>query len=176
MDNVAARQQMVDQQIRTWEVLDPRVSTCCPRCRAKRSCPPRIVNSLSPTRRFPSDSVSTCWLRCCRGGSCKRSHQQLRQRAGSGHRHRLLERVHELARASTHSIDIQAEFTAAAAANLRAVPQARVSLERRDAFSSAAFSEYDAIAVTGSLPVYDARFQKHCASAAVCSPWSASRR
>ena len=62
--------------------------------------------------------------------------------------------------ASTHSIDIQAEFTAAAAANLRAVPQARVSLERRDAFSSAAFSEYDAIAVTGSLPVYDARFQK----------------
>jgi len=52
------------------------------------------------------------------------------------------------------------EFTAAAAANLRAVPQARVSLERRDAFSSAAFSEYDAIAVTGSLPVYDARFQK----------------
>src|SRR3981189_1221062 len=25
MDTVAARQQMVDQQIRTWEVLDPRV-------------------------------------------------------------------------------------------------------------------------------------------------------
>ena len=25
MDNLAARHQMVDQQIRTWEVLDPRV-------------------------------------------------------------------------------------------------------------------------------------------------------
>jgi len=25
MDNLTARQQMVDQQIRTWEVLDPRV-------------------------------------------------------------------------------------------------------------------------------------------------------
>ena len=25
MDNLAARQQMVDQQVRTWEVLDPRV-------------------------------------------------------------------------------------------------------------------------------------------------------
>ena len=25
MDTLAARQQMVDQQIRTWEVLDPRV-------------------------------------------------------------------------------------------------------------------------------------------------------
>jgi len=61
---------------------------------------------------------------------------------------------------STRSIDIRAEFTAAAAVNLRAVPQARVDLETRDAFGSAALGEYDVIAVTGSLPVYDTRFQQ----------------
>jgi protein-L-isoaspartate(D-aspartate) O-methyltransferase len=61
---------------------------------------------------------------------------------------------------STRSIEIRSEFTATAAANLRAVPQARVELETRDAFSGAPLGEYDAIAVTGSLPVYDARFEK----------------
>ena len=44
--------------------------------------------------------------------------------------------------------------------NLRAVPQARVQFETRDAFSPAPWGEYDVIAVTGSLPVYDARFER----------------
>jgi protein-L-isoaspartate(D-aspartate) O-methyltransferase len=57
------------------------------------------------------------------------------------------------------SIDIHAEFTAAAAAN-PAVPQARVRFETRDAFGAAPLGQYDAIAVTGSLPVYDTRFEQ----------------
>jgi protein-L-isoaspartate(D-aspartate) O-methyltransferase len=61
---------------------------------------------------------------------------------------------------STHSIDIRAEFTSAAAANLRAVPQARVQLETRDAFNGASLGEFDVIALTGSLPVYDTRFEQ----------------
>jgi protein-L-isoaspartate(D-aspartate) O-methyltransferase len=60
---------------------------------------------------------------------------------------------------SAHSIDIHAGLIAAAAANLRAVPEARVQLETRDAFSGAPLGEYDVIAVTGSLPIYDTRFQ-----------------
>ena len=35
-----------------------------------------------------------------------------------------------------------------------------MQLETRDAFSSAPLGEYDVIAVTGSLPVYDARFER----------------
>jgi protein-L-isoaspartate(D-aspartate) O-methyltransferase len=61
---------------------------------------------------------------------------------------------------STHSIDIHPQLTAQAASNLRAVPQARVQLETRDAFNSAPLGEYDVIAVTGSMPVYDARFER----------------
>ena len=62
--------------------------------------------------------------------------------------------------ASTHSIDIHAGLIAFAQANLRAVPQAKVQFEIRDAFSAAPLGEYDVVAVTGSLPVYDARFER----------------
>jgi protein-L-isoaspartate(D-aspartate) O-methyltransferase len=58
------------------------------------------------------------------------------------------------------SIDIHPQFTASATANLRAVPNARVEFETRDAFAAAPLGEFDAIAVTGSLPVYDARFER----------------
>jgi protein-L-isoaspartate(D-aspartate) O-methyltransferase len=61
---------------------------------------------------------------------------------------------------STRSIDIHPQFTAMATANLRAVARASVEFETRDAFASAPLGEYDAIAVTGSLPVYDARFER----------------
>ena len=40
------------------------------------------------------------------------------------------------------------------------MPKARVRLETRDAFAAAPLGEYDVIAVTGSLPVYDARFER----------------
>jgi len=61
---------------------------------------------------------------------------------------------------SVHSIEIRAEFTAAATTNLRTVPGARVELETRDAFNVTPLGEYDVIAVTGSLPVYDTRFEQ----------------
>jgi protein-L-isoaspartate(D-aspartate) O-methyltransferase len=61
---------------------------------------------------------------------------------------------------SVRSIDIHPQFTAAATANLRALPQTRVEFETRDAFDAAPLGEYDVIAVTGSLPVYDARFEQ----------------
>jgi protein-L-isoaspartate(D-aspartate) O-methyltransferase len=62
--------------------------------------------------------------------------------------------------ASTHSIDIHAGLIDVSRANLRAVPQANVQFELRDAFGAARSSEYDVVAVTGSLPVYDTRFER----------------
>jgi protein-L-isoaspartate(D-aspartate) O-methyltransferase len=161
MDTVAARQQMVDQQIRTWEVLDPRVLDVLSAIPREAFVPPayrelafadtpipigfghymlapllqgRILQALGPNE---SDSV-------------------LEVGTGTGY----LAACFRMLSSSTRSIDVRAEFTAAAAANLRAVPQARVQLETRDAFGSAPLGEYDVIAVTGSLPVYDTRFEK----------------
>jgi protein-L-isoaspartate(D-aspartate) O-methyltransferase len=61
---------------------------------------------------------------------------------------------------STHSIDIHAGLIDVSRANLRAVPQAKVQFELRDAFGAARLGEYDVVAVTGSLPVYDTRFER----------------
>jgi protein-L-isoaspartate(D-aspartate) O-methyltransferase len=161
MDNVAARQQMVDQQIRTWEVLDPRVLdvlSAVPREAFVPAAYRELAFADAPIPIGFGQHMLAPLLqgRILQALGINSSDSVLEVGTGTGY----LSACMSLLGASTHSIDIQAEFTAAAAANLRAVPQARVSLERRDAFSSAAFSEYDAIAVTGSLPVYDARFQK----------------
>ena len=112
-------------------------------------------------RRFPSGSVNRCSRPKYKAASCRpwavnASDSALEVGTGTGYLSACL----SLLGASTHSIDIHAEFTAAAAANLRAVPQARVRLETRDAFSPAPLGEYDVIAVTGSMPVYDTRFER----------------
>ncbi len=161
MDTLAARQQMVDQQIRTWEVLDPRVLAALSAVPREAFVPPeyrelafadapipigfgqymlapmlqgRILQALGPN---PTDTV-------------------LEVGTGLGY----LAATLSLLAASTHSIDIHAGLVTAAAANLRTVPQAKVQLEIRDAFSAAPLGLYDVIAVTGSLPLYDTRFER----------------
>jgi protein-L-isoaspartate(D-aspartate) O-methyltransferase len=161
MDMLAARRQMVDQQIRTWEVLDPRVldalaavpreafvptayrgiafaDTPIPIGFGHFMLPPvlqgRILQALAPNAADAALEVGT----------------------GTGYLSTCL----ALLAGSVVSLDIHAEFTAAAAANLRAVPAARVQFETRDAFARAPLGEYDVIAVTGSLPVYDTRFEQ----------------
>ena len=161
MNTLTARRQMVDQQIRTWEVLDPRVldvlsavpreafvpasyrdlafaDTPIPIGFGQSMLAPvlqgRILQALAPN---PMDSV-------------------LEVGTGTGYLTACL----SLLAGAVRSIDIRPEFTAAAAANLRAVPNAVAALETRDAFNGVSLGEYDAIAVTGSLPVYDTRFEK----------------
>jgi protein-L-isoaspartate(D-aspartate) O-methyltransferase len=58
------------------------------------------------------------------------------------------------------SIEFFSDLNAQAAENLRAAGVAGVSLEVGDAMKLDVRERYDAIAVTGSLPVYDDRFQQ----------------
>jgi protein-L-isoaspartate(D-aspartate) O-methyltransferase len=161
MDTLAARQQMVDQQIRTWEVLDPRVL-------ATLSAVPRelfvpsgyrelaFADSPLPIGFGQSMLAPKIQGRILQALEVTASDSALEVGTGTGYLSACL----SLLSAATHSIDIHPDFTAAAAANLRAVPHAKVRLETRDAFDTAALGEYDVIAVTGSLPVYDARFER----------------
>jgi protein-L-isoaspartate(D-aspartate) O-methyltransferase len=161
MNMLAARRQMVDQQIRTWEVLDPRVLD---------------VLSAVPREAFvPADYHELAFAdapipighrqymlppklqgRILQALGIIASESVLEIGTGTGYLSACL----SLLGASTHSLDIHADFIASAAENLRAVPQASVQLETRDAFSQAPLGEYDVIAVTGSLPVYDSRFER----------------
>jgi protein-L-isoaspartate(D-aspartate) O-methyltransferase len=152
---------MVDQQIRTWEVLDPRVLDVLGAVPREIFVPPayrelafadapipigfgqsmlppvlqgRILQALAPA---PTDGI-------------------LEVGTGTGYLTACL----SLLGGSVHSIDIREEFIAAAAGNLRRVPGARADLKTRDCFNGSSLGEYDVIAVTGSLPVYDTRFEQ----------------
>ncbi|MGO9513795.1 MAG: protein-L-isoaspartate O-methyltransferase family protein [Steroidobacteraceae bacterium] len=161
MDTLAARQQMVDQQIRTWEVLDPRVLEALSAVPREAFVPEgfgelAFADAPLPIGFGQSMLAPKIQGRILQALAVNASDSALEVGTGTGYLSACL----SLLGASTHSIDIYAEFTAAAAANLRAVPQARVRLETRDAFNPAPLGEYDVIALTGSLPVYDTRFER----------------
>jgi protein-L-isoaspartate(D-aspartate) O-methyltransferase len=161
MDTVAARQQMVNQQIRTWEVLDPRVLdvlSAVPREAFVPAAYRELAFADTPIPIGFGQSMLAPVLqgRILQSLGVVASDSILEVGTGTGYLSACLGLLGNAA----HSIDIQADFTAAAAANLLAVPQARVQLETRDVFSGASLGEYDVVAVTGSLPVYDTRFEK----------------
>jgi len=160
MDNLAARQQMVDQQIRAWEVLDPRVLDVFSAVPREAFVPEEYRELAFADTPIPIGFGQSMLPPVLQG--------RILQALGIGPSDRVLEvgtgtgylsACMSLLGGSAHSIDIHAGLIAAAAANLRAVPEARVQLETRDAFSGAPLGEYDVIAVTGSLPIYDTRFQ-----------------
>jgi protein-L-isoaspartate(D-aspartate) O-methyltransferase len=152
---------MVDQQIRTWEVLDPRVLDVLASVPREAFVPPAYRELAFADTPIPIGFGQSMLAPVLQGRILQAlapagSDRVLEIGTGTGY----LSAALSLLAGSTHSIDIRAEFTAAAAENLRSVPQARVDLETRDAFSGASLGEYDVIAVTGSLPVYDTRFEQ----------------
>jgi protein-L-isoaspartate(D-aspartate) O-methyltransferase len=161
MDTLAARQQMVDQQIRTWEVLDPRVLDVLSAVPREAFVPPAYRELAFADTPIPigfGQSMLAPLLqgRILQSLAVTDSDTVLEVGTGTGY----LTAAFGLLASGIHSIDIRAEFTAAAAVNLRTVPAARVKLETRDALSGAPLGDYDVIAVTGSLPVYDTRFEQ----------------
>jgi protein-L-isoaspartate(D-aspartate) O-methyltransferase len=161
MDTLAARQQMVDQQIRTWEVLDPRVLQVLASVPREAFVPPQyrelaFADAPIPIGLGQSMLAPKLQGRILQALSVSANDSVLEIGSGTGY----LSAVLSLLGSATRSLDIHPQFTLSAAANLRAVPQARVEFQTRDAFSSAPLGEFDAIAVTGSLPVYDSRFER----------------
>jgi protein-L-isoaspartate(D-aspartate) O-methyltransferase len=161
MDTLAARQQMVDQQIRTWEVLDPRVLDAMSMVPREAFVPLQyrelaFADAPIPIGFGQSMLAPKLQGRILQALGITQSDSVLEVGSGTGY----LSAVLSLLGASTRSFDIHPQFTQSAAVNLRAVPQARVALETRDAFSNAPLGEFDVIALTGSLPVYDSRFEQ----------------
>jgi protein-L-isoaspartate(D-aspartate) O-methyltransferase len=161
MNSLAARQQMVDQQIRTWEVLDPRVLDVLAAVPREAFVPAGYRELAFADAPIPI-GFGQCMLapklqgRILQALGVAAADSVLEIGTGTGYLSACL----SLLGASARSIDIHADFSAIAAENLRAVPAAHVQLETRDAFHPEPLGSYDAIAVTGSLPVYDARFEQ----------------
>jgi protein-L-isoaspartate(D-aspartate) O-methyltransferase len=161
MDTLAARHQMVDQQIRTWEVLDPRVLDALAAVPRETFVPAEYRELAFADTPIPIGLGQTMLAPKVQG----RILQALGVNAGDsilevGSGTGYLSACLSLLGATTHSVDIHAEFIARAQANLRVIAGTPVQFELRDAFAATAPREYDVIAVTGSLPVYDTRFER----------------
>jgi protein-L-isoaspartate(D-aspartate) O-methyltransferase len=161
MDTLAARQQMVDQQIRTWEVLDSRVLDAVAQVPREAFVPPAyrdlaFADAPLPIGHGQSMLPPKVQGRILQALGVNASDTALEVGTGTGYLAACL----SFLASSTRSIEIHPELAAQAAANLRAVREARVQLETRDAFSAAPLGEYDVIAITGSMPVYDPRFER----------------
>ena len=161
MDTLAARQQMVDQQIRTWEVLDPRVLDVLAAVPREAFVPQAYRELAFADAPIPIGLGQSMLAPKLQG--------RILQALGVGAADRILEvgsgtgylaACLSLLGASTRSIDIHPGLIASSRANLPAVPGAQVQFEVGDAFAGASLGEYDVIAVTGSLPVYDKRFER----------------
>jgi protein-L-isoaspartate(D-aspartate) O-methyltransferase len=161
MDNLAARQQMVDQQIRTWEVLDPRVLDVFSMVPREAFVPPQyrelaFADAAIPIGLGQSMLAPKIQGRILQALSVAPTDSVLEVGSGTGYLAACL----SLLGATTRSLEIHPELTASARSNMRAVPEARVDFETRDAFAAPPLGEFDAIALTGSLPVYDSRFER----------------
>ncbi len=152
---------MVDQQVRTWEVLDPRVLDAFAAVPREAFVPSgyrelAFADSEIPIghgQKLLAPKIQGRILQALEPG---RDERALEVGTGTGYLAALL----GLLAARTRSLEIHPELAQIAAVNLAAVPEARVEVETRDAFAGEALGEYDVIAVTGSLPVYDDRFER----------------
>ena len=160
LDVNTARRQMIEQQVRAWEVLDLRVLAAMERVRREEFTPPAYRDLAFADMNVPLGH-GRCMLAPKLEGRILQSLELgpeddvLEVGTGSGY---FAACLGALAR-SVRSIEIHADLAAAARGNLARNDVHNVAVETVDAFALAPTDRYDAVVLTGSLPVYDARFE-----------------
>ena len=164
MSTVQAREQMIEQQVRAWDVLDARV------LETLRKVPREAF--VSPQHRFLAfadvEVPLPCGQRMLRPSVVGRLLQALALTGG--------ERVLEVGAgsgfvtaclraggASVRSLEIFPELAELAGRNVASLGLRDVEIVTQDATRLESDTRYDAIAVTASLPVPDERFQRQLA-------------
>lgn len=152
---------MVDQQVRTWEVLDSRVLDVLSEV-PREIFVPREYRELA----FADAPIP---IGCGQTMLAPKMHGRILQALNISPMDKVLEigtgtgyltACLSLLGAQTTSIEIHPQLSALATTALRSVAGVRVQLQVRDAFAPQPLGEYDVIAVTGSLPVDDRCFEK----------------
>jgi len=157
-----ARFNMVEQQIRTWEVLDQRVLDLLLRVHREDFVPPHyralaFVDMEIPIGHGEKMLAPRLEARMVQELVLRPRDKILEVGTGSGYMTALLASLG----GHVTSVEIVPEFTQAAGARLAAHGIANVTLETGDAARRwDRHSPYDAIVVTGSLPVLPDAFQK----------------
>ncbi len=161
-DMERARFNMVEQQIRTWEVLDQRVLDLLLRVRREEYVPQQYRALAFADMEIPLGHGEKMLspkmeARMLQELALRPSDRILEVGTGSGYMTALLASLGS----HVYSVDIVAEFTRDAGARLAAQGIANVTLENGDAARGwDRHAPYDAIVLTGSVPVLADAFTK----------------
>ncbi len=161
-DMERARFNMVEQQIRTWEVLDQRVLDLLLRVRREEYVPQQYRALAFADMEIPLGHGEKMLspkmeARMLQELALRPSDRILEVGSGSGYMTALLASLGS----HVYSVDIVAEFTRDAGARLAAQGIANVTLENGDAARGwDRHAPYDAIVLTGSVPVLADAFTK----------------
>lgn len=155
-----ARFNMVEQQIRPWEVLDPVVLDLLLRVRREQFVPAQhralaFVDMEIPIGHGECMLAPKLEARMLQDASIKPGDSILEVGTGTGYMTALLASLGR----HVYSVDIVAEFTAGAGAKLASAGVANVTLETGDAARGwSRHGPYDVIVLTGSVPVLSDAF------------------
>jgi protein-L-isoaspartate(D-aspartate) O-methyltransferase len=165
MDVELARSKMLNQQVRAWEVLDPRVLDVFATVPRERFVPEAYRNLAFADTEIPlghGEAMMAPKLegRLLQALAIQPEDTVLEVGTGSGFLAACLARLGR----SVLSVDILGEFTDQAGRRLAAIGAHNVQLETRDSATLDWLPQrYDCIAVTGSLPELHASFRQQLA-------------
>lgn len=164
MSTVQAREQMIEQQVRAWDVLDARVLEILRKV-------PRDAFA-GPQHRFLAfadvEIPLPCGQHMLRPSVVGRLLQALALSGGErvlevGSGSGFVTACLKASGASVRSLEIFPQLAQLARANITSVGLRDIDIVTEDATQLDSDTRYDAIAVTASLPVPDERFQRHLA-------------
>ena len=159
MNSEQARRQMVEQQVRAWEVYDPAVLDVMQLVARDQFVDAQYIDVAYADAEIPIGEGQLMMAPVVEGRLLQALDLQpaesvLEVGTGSGY---LTACLAELAGKVT-SVDIRQKFTKAAAVALDRAGIENVTLECMDVMAEMPEGQYDAIAVTGSIPEPDERF------------------
>ena len=161
MWTMQAREQMVEQQVRAWEVLDERVLDVMRRIPREHFVPSehRYLAFADLEIRLPHGQHMlrpSVVGRLLQALGLTGSERILEVGAGSGFVTACLAALG----AHVRALEIFPDLAALARANLESLDIRNVDVTAADALQADIPERYDAIAVTASMPIYDERFQR----------------
>jgi protein-L-isoaspartate(D-aspartate) O-methyltransferase len=161
MNIEAAREQMIEQQVRAWDVLDTRVLDAMRQVRREQfAMQPYLdvafADAPIPLPHGQSMLPAKVHGRILQALAVNPGDIALEIGTGSGYLSACLDKLG----ARVRSLEIFPELAEIARRNLFAAASNNVGVEVADAMQLDEHAAYDVIAVTASLPLYDERFQQ----------------
>jgi protein-L-isoaspartate(D-aspartate) O-methyltransferase len=161
MHNLAAQDQMIAQQVRTWSVFDTRTLDVMRKVPRERFVPAAWLSLAYADCALPlahgKHMLAPMLVgRILQAVAVRGGDQVLEVGTGSGYLSACL----SLMGGQVQSLELYSDLAATARENLRAAGCSSVEVTCADGLGLVSETAYDAIVLTGSLPLYQPRFER----------------